>query len=148
MSGKLIGIARASELRAPLELLQRTTISIDSGVEGDARGRKAGRQVSIVFREGWEAACRDAGAALDWTTRRANLCVEGLSFPHATGWRMRIGAQVLLEVTMETEPCQLMDKAFMGLRRAMVPEWRGGVCCQVVEGGQIALGDQVSVIAG
>ena len=140
--GRLIGIARVRELRAPLEELEAATISVTSGVDGDVRGRKPGRQVSILFREGWENACRAAGTDLPWTTRRANLFVEGFDFPHAVGWQVTIG-EAVFEVTMETEPCHLMDRAHFGLRRAMIPEWRGGVCCKVVGGGRIGLGDTV-----
>lgn len=145
MTARLIGIARVRELRAPLEQLEVATVSVANGIEGDVRGRKEVRQVSIVFREGWENACRAAGADLPWTTRRANLCVEGLDSPHRTGWRMTISG-VLLEVAMETEPCHLMDRAHFGLRKAMVPEWRGGVCCRVIEGGRMALGDAVRIV--
>jgi len=145
MTARLTGIARVRELRSPLEQLDAATVSAVDGIEGDARGRKPGRQVSIVFKEGWENACRDLGATLPWTARRANLCVEGLDFPHRIGWRMKIG-EAVLEVTMETEPCQLMDRAHFGLRKAMVPEWRGGVCCNVIEGGRIALGDAVRIL--
>jgi MOSC domain-containing protein YiiM len=145
MTARLIGIARVRELRAPLEQLEAATISVANGIEGDARGRKPGRQVSILFREGWENACRDADARLPWTTRRANLWVEGLDFPRRTGWHLQIG-ETLFEVTMETEPCMLMERAHSGLRQAMVPEWRGGVCCNVIEGGRIALGDAVRIV--
>ena len=44
--------------------------------------------------------------------------------------RVVIGALVL-EVTMETRPCQLMEAAHRGLRGALTPDWRGGVCCRV-----------------
>ncbi len=144
MTGSLIGIARVAELRAPLEEIRETDISVEAGLDGDARGRKPDRQVTVLFREGWEAACRDAGASLPWITRRANLFVENFDFPHETGWRLKIGS-VLLEVTMETAPCMLMEQAFTGLRRAMQPEWRGGVCCKVVEGGRIRIGDPVAI---
>src|SRR5215831_13898982 len=104
MTARLIAIARVHELRAPLEELETTTISVASGIDGDARGRKPGRQVSVLFREGWSDACHAVGADLPWTTRRANLCVEELDFPRAVGWRMGIG-DVVLEVTEETKPC-------------------------------------------
>jgi MOSC domain-containing protein YiiM len=68
--------------------------------------------------------------------------VERLSFPHAAGWQLLIG-EVALEVTEETKPCALMERAHAGLRRAMTPDWRGGVCCRVISGGTIAVGDEV-----
>jgi len=145
MTGRVIGIARTAEKMAPMEALARACVSIEAGVDGDARGRKPGRQVTVLFREGWDAACRDAGApALPWLTRRANLYVEGLEPPQAVGVRLRIG-EVVLEVTEETRPCALMESAFAGLRAAMRPDWRGGVCCVVLEGGEIRAGDAVSV---
>ncbi len=144
MAGRLIGIARASERMAPLEELQQTTVSVEAGVDGDARGRSQGRQVTILFREGWEDACREARANLHWTARRANLYVEGFERPRAIGGRLRVG-DVVLEVTEETAPCALMERTQAGLRDAMRPDWRGGVCCDVVSGGGIAVGDHVDL---
>jgi MOSC domain-containing protein YiiM len=48
---------------------------------------------------------------------------------------------VVLEIVCETEPCEIMEKAQAGLRAALTPHWRGGVCCKVVKGGTLALGD-------
>ena len=73
MSGNLVGIARVWVLGAPLEELTSTAISVQRGIEGDARGEKRGRQVTVLFRDGWEDACREVGAELPWITRRANL---------------------------------------------------------------------------
>ena len=128
MSGKLIGIARAAELRAPLEEMQSSRISVEAGIDGDARGRKRDRQVTVLFRESWESACRELGAALPWTTRRANLLVTGVPAPQKTGGRIRIG-DVVLQIMLETDPCELMERAKPGLKAALTPEWRGGVCC-------------------
>ncbi len=145
MTGRLIGIVRVAQRGGPLDQLERTEISIAAGIDGDCRGTTPGAQVSVLFREGWEAACAEAGAgALPWTTRRANLYVEGLEPPQAEGVRLQIG-EVILEVAQETKPCALMERAFRGLRAAMRPEWRGGVCCDVVRGGVIREGDGVTV---
>ena len=141
--GKLAGIARAARKRAPMAETGEAEVSVALGVVGDARGTKAGRQVTVLFREGWESACRDLGVSLPWVTRRANLLVEGVAIPREGG-RLAIG-QVLLEVTDETKPCQVMEAAHRGLRRALTPEWRGGVTCKVVQGGTIRVGDRVEV---
>ena len=141
--GRLIGIARAKEKLAPLEEMRAAPVTVAAGIEGDARGRNTDRQITVLFREGWEAACADVGAKLPWVSRRANLYVEGVAVPHE-GKRLRIG-KVVLQVTKETQPCHLMDKACQGLKAALTPDWRGGVCCNVIEGGTIKVGDEVTV---
>lgn len=144
MTGKLIGIAQVQELRAPLRELKCATVSVDAGIEGDIRGRKRDRQVTVLFRESWKDACAELGVSLPWTTRRANLFVEGVAAPNREGGRIQIG-DVLLEVVLETKPCQLMERAHVGLMAALTPEWRGGVCCKVLAAGEICIGDRVSI---
>jgi MOSC domain-containing protein YiiM len=141
--GHLLAIARAPVKRGALIPITEAAVGIDDGVVGDARGMRAGRQVTVVFREGWEDACRDLGVELPWTTRRANLLVEGVPVPKE-GRRLVIGAAVL-EVTQETQPCQVMEAAHRGLRAALTPDWRGGVSCRVLQGGTIRIGDRVHV---
>ena len=143
MSGKLIGIAKAAQLRMPLEEMQSATVSVEGGIEGDIRGRKRDRQITVLFRESWDDACRELGVSLPWTTRRANLLVEGIAAPQIAGGQIRIG-DVVLEIRMETDPCDLMERAHSGLKSALTPDWRGGVCCNVVTGGQLRIGDSVS----
>ena len=144
MTGKLIAIARAAELRAPLQEVQSSNVTIEAGIDGDARGRKLNRQVTVLFRESWDDACRELGVTLPWTTRRANLLVAGVAAPQATGGKIQIG-EVTLEVKQETDPCHLMEQAHVGLKSALTPEWRGGVCCKVLSGGRISVGDAVSI---
>jgi len=144
MTGRLIGIARASEKRAPLEQSPQAEVSVAFGIAGDARGTKSGRQVTVLFREGWDDACAELGVILPWVARRANLLVEGIERPRRTGDILRIG-ELRLRVTEETKPCNLMELAHHGLKSALEPDWRGGVCCDVEAGGTIRVGDPVTL---
>ena len=144
MTGKLIGIARTQKPRQPMEEIGTVGVSVESGLDLDRRGKVANRQVTILFREDWEAACTAVGESLPWTMRRANLLVEGLDNPAQLGARIQVGS-VLLEVGEETAPCSLMEKSHSGLRTALSPDWRGGVSCNVIEGGTLQIGDSVSV---
>ena len=127
------------------------SISVDAGLEGDHKGRKfPQRQVTVMALEDWQAALEDlaklaAKAALPWTARRANLLVENVALPRAKGGLIRIGP-VQLEVTNQTVPCRRMDEAQQGLLKALHPEWRGGVTCRVVQGGEVRIGDAVEVL--
>ena len=145
MSGNLIGIARAWELGAPLEQLTSVSISVERGIDGDARGQKRGRQVTVLFHDGWDDACRDVGAELPWVTRRANLLLANLERPREAGGFLHIG-DAELQITMETRPCELMERSYACLRAALEPDWRGGVCCVVRRGGEIKLGDRAEYI--
>jgi MOSC domain-containing protein YiiM len=144
MTGKLAAIAKVNELRAPLQELSSSNVTVAAGIDGDARGRKPNRQVTVLFRESWDDACRELGVELPWTTRRANLLVTGVEAPQRVGDKIQIG-DVTLEIMQETDPCMLMEQAHAGLKAALTPKWRGGVCCKVLSGGRIAVGDAVSI---
>ena len=142
MQGKVLGIARRAKTRAPMEVLESAAVSIEAGVEGDLRGAFRDRQVTLLTQEGWQAACRDVGSDVPWTTRRANVLVEGLALAEEVGKTVYIG-EVALLITGETDPCERMEEQVSGLRNALTPEWRGGVTCRVTAGGSIAVGDAV-----
>jgi MOSC domain-containing protein YiiM len=141
--GQLLGIARRRRSRGPMEALSAVRVTPELGVDGDARGRPGRRQVTVLARDGWEAALADAGATLPWTARRANLYVEGIDLAQAVGAELQVGASLRLRVTGETDPCARMDAAWPGLQTALAPDWRGGVTCRVIAGGDVAVGDPV-----
>ena len=127
-----------------MEELAMARISVESGLEGDSKGAKFPlRQITILAREDWEAALQELGnPELPWTTRRANFLIEGMRLPRGAGSEITIG-DAILEVTAQTTPCSLMDRAHAGLRRALAPDWRGGVTCKVRVGGAVGVGATV-----
>ena len=142
--GKLIGIATRKKSRETMERHESIEVAIDTGLAGDLRGRARGRNVTVLGREGWEQACAEIGEDLPWTTRRANLLVEGVDLRMTAGATLRIG-DVVLKVTGECDPCERMTEARQGLREALDLEWRGGLECTVLEPGSIAMGDPASI---
>lgn len=142
MTGRLIGIARKEKPYAVPETLREVRISVEAGLDGDCRGRVHDRQVTVLAREDWEAACKKLGRELPWTVRRANLYVDGLDLPQRPGALIKIGGLVL-EVRGKTDPCSRMEQQAEGLRAALTPDWRGGVHCVVRAAGEIKLGDGV-----
>jgi MOSC domain-containing protein YiiM len=135
-----------------MEEVDTVTIDAGRGLEGDHKGGKfPSRGVTLLAREAWDealAALADlAGPVpLAWTVRRANLLLEGIALPRARGAVLRVGP-VLLEVTAQTYPCRRMEQAHAGLMKALAPEWRGGVCCRVLSGGDVRIGDAVELIS-
>jgi len=153
--GRLGGIARHDRPHGPIETLGRVAVTAAEGVHGDIRGAVAStkrtrkRQVSLIEAESWAAALDDLGLAghdrLPWHARRANLLVEGLRLPREAGKVIVIGATLRIEIMVETDPCERMDALVQGLRAALTPDWRGGLCGRVLTDGEIAVGDEVRI---
>lgn len=142
---KLIGIAKRDKNQAPMQTLEMAEITQSEGLVSDFRRRPGKRQVTVMSLNQWQLACNDIDTPLPWTTRRANLLVEGVDFSaKSLGMTINIG-DVKLEIMDETEPCHKMDQQIDGLRAALTPDWRGGVCCKVIEGGSIKTGDKISI---
>jgi len=142
--GALLSIAVRDASRVPMKSLDEAAVTRAAGVAGDFRGTVPGRQVTVVVREAWEAACAELDTELPWTTRRANLLVEGMDLAGTTGSKLVIG-DVVLEITGETDPCGRMEEALPGLKEALTPEWRAGVMCTVEKEGTIRVGDSVRI---
>jgi MOSC domain-containing protein YiiM len=144
MNGKLLGIARRSKPREPMDTVNEVLVTIEAGVEGDCRGRKLDRQVTVISADSWRDACRDLGMEVPWTKRRANLLVGGIDLRDTVGARISVG-DVLLQIAEENPPCRVMDIQQKGLRKALEPDWRAGVSCRVLAGGKIKVGDAVQL---
>lgn len=147
-AGRLLGIARHARSQAPMETLGRARVTLEGGVEGDFRGGSRGkphkRQVTLIEQADWAAALAEVRADIPWWERRANLLVD-VDLPQVAGTRIRIGADVVLEVTTECDPCSRMDALIDGLQAALRPDWRAGACTRVICGGEIAVGDAITV---
>lgn len=147
-AGVIAGIARRAYPKAPMELLDRVPVTLSGGIEGDCRGvrkpRGTGkRQVTLMERTDWDAAMAQVGGALPWHARRCNLLVDGLDLPQQAGARLCLGAEVVLEITAFCDPCARMEALAPGLFDALMPDWRGGACARVLQGGTIAVGDVI-----
>nr|WP_292930647.1 MOSC domain-containing protein [Novosphingobium sp. PASSN1] len=135
-----------------MEVLDRARVTPDMGLEGDCRGRvpegkRGNRQITVIEAESWAAAMNELGGAdgLVWSDRRANLLVSGVRLPRVRGRVIAIGNSLRIEVRCECDPCSRMDALRDGLRGALTPDWRGGICGRVISEGEIAVGDEVRI---
>ncbi len=127
--------------RGPMDPATQARLVENHGLEGNVRqGRH--RQVTIIEAEQWSRLMTETGGSLDPSTRRANLMVRGIQLAESRNRTLRVGA-ARIRILGETKPCERMEEALPGLKDAMFPEWRGGAFGQVVQEGEIALGDPV-----
>lgn len=101
------------------------------------------RQVTIIEKETWELLSAQMGEDLDPSTRRANFMVSGVQLLDSESRVLQIGG-VRIKVRGETVPCNKMDLACVGLREKMAIMWRGGVWGDVLDAGQVQVGDEVN----
>jgi len=144
MSGILMGIAIRNAKKSQMLQINNAQVTKQFGIANDFRGKPGNRQVTILSHESWLKVCHELKQDLDWTTRRANLFVRGLDLKNSVGKEIKIG-DVLLRITGETDPCSRMDDSYMGLQKSLALNWRGGVCCTVIEEGEIFINQTVSI---
>lgn len=125
-----------------MDRVERAALFAGRGIEGNANqgGR---RQVTILEKEVWDRRLAELGASLDASARRANLLVSGVALENARGRTLVIGA-VRVRINGETKPCNLMDEIQPGLRAALYRGWGGGAFGEVLEDGEIFVGDRVA----
>ena len=127
--------------RGRMDGADRSTLIAGRGLAGNAnQGGK--RQVTLMDLGQWRQLMDAFRTDLDTSARRANLVIEGLDLRDSRGRTLRIGAARLL-VHGETLPCERMDEALPGLQDAMRGHSSGGVFAEVIDGGDISVGDEV-----
>ena len=142
MTGVLRAIWIKRAKRGPMDPKDRAELVAGRGLVGNAN-QKGRRQVVLLEAERWAEALADLGATLDPSARRANLLLSGLSVKDSRGRVLRVGP-CRLRIWSECPPCERMDEACPGLQTALQPDWRAGACAEVLEGGEIVVGDEVA----
>ena len=108
------------------------------GLDGCAHANPPKREVLFASKEHLDSVNVDPGAI------RENITVDGADVEKwPVGQRVRVGAAEF-EITMVCDPCHRMDELRDGLRAEL--EGKRGMLARVVEGGEVAVGDEVTLL--
>lgn len=109
----------------------------------DARKRGLDREVTLIEAEAIEALVRDDGVAFDPSESRRNLVTRGVALNHLVGREFRVGGARFKGLRL-CEPCSHLEKLTReGVRQGLLH--RGGLRAQVLDEGQVRVGDPVVV---
>jgi len=135
VGGLFVSPERGSGRSEPRERVR----AIESqGLEGCAHGNPPRREVLLASQDHLDALGVEPGAI------RENVTVAGADVHDwAVGQRVKVG-RALLEITMVCDPCHRMDELRPGLRAQL--DGKRGMLAHVVEGGEIALGDEIELL--
>lgn len=104
----------------------------------------SGRHVTLIEIEALEALKREYGVGVDAGQTRRNIVTRGAALNHLVGREFAIGA-VILRGTRLCEPCSHMEKLTVkGAMRGLIH--RGGLRADVVTGGTIRVGDEITMV--
>lgn len=142
MTGRLERLWIKRFHRGPMDAVERATLRAGRGLVGNA-DQGGRRQVTIIARRRWDGVNEALADDVDPALRRANLLVAGIDLDRTRGRTLRVGPCRLL-IRGETRPCEQMDAARPGLRGALQPAWAGGAFAEVLDDGEIAVGDAVA----
>jgi MOSC domain-containing protein YiiM len=143
-TGSIVSLWLKRFKRGPMDPVLFAELEAGQGVRGNAN-RGGRRQITIIDEQAWREACSQLGVDVDPSARRANVMLRGLDLARTRGRLLRLGSCVV-RVYGETRPCERMDEAQPGLRKALDPDWRAGVFAEIVEGGVIRIGDAAQFI--
>ena len=139
--GRLEAIWIKAAHGGPMRPESSATLVAGKGLAGNV-WQGGTRQVTVIEREVFDGLRASLDPAVEPSMRRANLMVSGVRLEGVRHQWLWIGS-CRIELIGETRPCEQMDEALQGLRKALDPGWGGGAYGRVLVGGEIRVGDEV-----
>ena len=140
--GKIIAICTSDVRGVQKQPRDTAWLDKDWGIRGDAHAGHWHRQVSLLAAE--EIAAFNArGAGVHPGAFGENLVVEGIDLRRLPVGTLLQSGDVLLELTQIGKECHNHCAIYQKMGDCIMP--REGVFARVIQGGKIAVGDEISV---
>lgn len=149
--GEVVSIFIAPEEGAPTVEVPKVRAVAGSGLEGDryfadagkmSKKNKPEREITLIESEAIEAVSRDYGIEFGLGDSRRNVVTRGVALNHLVGREFNVGEARLRGIKL-CDPCGYLESLTAeGVRKALAN--RGGLNAQILSGGVIRPGDEVS----
>ena len=129
----------------PVEPAERVNAVAGRGIEGDRKfgdhAPGSGKDLTLIAAESLEALYEEHGIHLDAGESRRQVTTRGVDVNALVGRRFSVGSVEAVGIEL-CEPCRHLEGLTQpGVMRGLVH--RAGINADVVEGGEIAVGDAV-----
>ncbi|MCR4420485.1 MAG: MOSC domain-containing protein [Clostridia bacterium] len=139
--GKVVAVCTSRETGVPKQDVGRAYLVREHGLEGDAHAGDWHRQVSLLGVESI-AKMRALGLEVGPGDFAENITTEGLDlWALPIGTRLRLGPEVLVEVTQIGKTCHTGCAIFQKTGKCIMP--KEGIFARVLKGGWVQAGDDI-----
>lgn len=144
LRGRIVAVCLSRETGVPKENVGRGYLREGHGLEGDAHAGPWHRQVSLLGMESI-AKMRALGLEVGPGAFAENLTTEGIDLWRLpVGTRLRLGPEVLAEVTQIGKTCHTGCAIFQKTGKCIMPQ--EGIFVRVIRGGWVAAGDAIEAL--
>jgi len=141
---KIVSIAVSKKKGTPKTPVEEAYLFKEHGLEGDAHAGNWHRQVSLLSSESIDQANLQ-GLNVGFGDFADNIATVGVDWKTLPiGTRVRLGAQVLLEITQIGKECHNRCAIYYKAGDCIMP--REGVFARVLEEGRIRCGDPIEIL--
>jgi MOSC domain-containing protein YiiM len=139
-TAKIISLQRCPGYRKPMELIHEAECIENLGIKDDRHALPdSSRQVLLVEKETLDVLGLKAGQVKENITTQG---IELMQLPFKQ--RLKIGSEVILEITKACSPCSRMEEIRKGLMQEIAG--RRGMLARVVTSGIIRIGDSIELL--
>lgn len=145
MPGTIIAVCTSTKKGIPKKDVGSGFLEEGFGLKGDAHGGDWHRQISLLSIE-QIGTMKNKGLDVEPGSFAENLTTSGFDLGAVkVGDRLRIGDQVILEVTQIGKECHTRCAIYNKIGDCIMPEQ--GVFARIVSGGEVKKGDSIDLVA-
>ena len=141
---EIISIHIVRKKGASAEFCDHVTVRSNFGIVGDYRSEKFQiGQITLIETETIETISCKLGYDIPAGASRRQIMVKGTKLNGLVGRYLRLG-QILVRAEDKCRPCNNMENRIgTGAKNAMND--RGGIRCRIIKGGNLYIGDKITV---